>query len=189
VAAKKRPDARSGKRTTSKSKTSASKGSRPGKGAAESARSSARSTVSGPSRIVGSARASDAAEAKRLGTEAIASAFPFNAAKPSEFGDASGEPARGQALEPADPIVGASTLSEANASVKVGSGNPQISFNPGNGPLDRVRVDSGGRALTTNQGMVLLDSPEVAWRNASALIVRSVMEYRSPWTGAMECCH
>ena len=41
---------------------------------------------------------------------------------------------------------------------KVGSGNPQMSFNPGNGPLDRVRVDSGGRVLTTNQGVPVADN-------------------------------
>ena len=33
-----------------------------------------------------------------------------------------------------------------------------MSFNPGNGPLDRVRVDSGGRALTTNQGVPVADN-------------------------------
>ncbi len=55
-------------------------------------------------------------------------------------------------------MVSASTLSEVNASQKVGKGNPQLSFNPGNGPLDRVRVDSGGRPLTTNQGVPVADN-------------------------------
>jgi catalase len=41
---------------------------------------------------------------------------------------------------------------------KVGSGKPQVGFNPGNGPLDRVRVDSSGRALTTNQGVFIADN-------------------------------
>jgi catalase len=114
--------------------------------------------VSGPSRTAASVPTSDLASAKLLGTEALASEFPFNAAKPSEFGAAAAEPARGQAVEPGDPIVGASTLSESSASVKVGSGNPPLSFNPGNGPLDRVRVDSAGRALTTNQGVPIADN-------------------------------
>ena len=55
-------------------------------------------------------------------------------------------------------MVGGSTLSEVNASVKAGSGNPQVGFNPANGPLDRVRVDSSGRALTTNQGVPIADN-------------------------------
>ena len=46
----------------------------------------------------------------------------------------------------------------SNASPKVGSGNPQVSFNPGNGPLDRVRVDSADRVLTTNQGVPVADN-------------------------------
>ncbi|MBV9913087.1 MAG: catalase [Sinobacteraceae bacterium] len=100
----------------------------------------------------------DAATAKIAGTEAVASAFPFNAAKPTEFGEAAREPATGQALEPADPMIGASTLTETNASPKAGKGNPQLSFNPANGPLDRVRVDSTGRMLTTNQGVAIADN-------------------------------
>jgi len=102
--------------------------------------------------------ATDAATAKHAGTEAIASAFPFNAAKPSEFGDAARNPAQGRAVEPPHPLVSGSTLTEINASQKVGSGNPQMSFNPGNASLDRVRVDSGGRVLTTNQGVPVADN-------------------------------
>ncbi|MBK6805962.1 MAG: catalase [Betaproteobacteria bacterium] len=33
-----------------------------------------------------------------------------------------------------------------------------MSFNPGNASLDRVRVDSGGRVLTTNQGVPVADN-------------------------------
>ena len=33
-----------------------------------------------------------------------------------------------------------------------------MSFNPGNASLDRVRVDSGGRVLTTNQGVPIADN-------------------------------
>ena len=55
-------------------------------------------------------------------------------------------------------MVTGSTLSESNASEKVGSGNPQMGFNPGNASLDRVRVDSGGRVLTTNQGVPVADN-------------------------------
>ena len=90
------------------------------------------------------------------GTEALAAAFRFNEAKPSEFGE--GPPATGKAVEPPDPKIGSSTLTETNASPKVGSGNPQMSFNPGSGPLDRVRVDSSGQTLTTNQGVPVADN-------------------------------
>ena len=69
--------------------------------------------------------------AKVAGVEALAAAFPYNAAKPSEFGRPCVSPPRaskGQAAEPAEPSIGGSTLSETNASPKVGSGNPQASF-------------------------------------------------------------
>ena len=122
------------------------------------AMSSARSTVSGPTHKDNAGAINDLATAKIAGAEAVAASFPFNAAKPSEFGDAAMEPATGQSVEPPHPIVLGSTLTETNASVKVGSGNPQMSFNPTNGPLDRVRVDSGGRVLTTNQGVPVADN-------------------------------
>jgi len=133
--------------------------SRAAAGAAQDvARTSARSTVSGPAVRNGFQDVTDSATAKLAGTEAVSAAMPFNAAKPSEYGDASSVPAVGQSVTPPHPVVGASTLSESNPSEKVGSGNPQTSFNPGNGPLDRVRVDSSGRALTTNQGVFIADN-------------------------------
>ena len=125
---------------------------------AGSARSSARATVSGPTDKGGADAATDLATAKVAATEALAAAFPFNAAKPSEFGEAAARPARGQAAEPKHPLFGGSTLSETRSSPKVGSGNPQVSFNPTAGPLDRVRVDSSGQALTTNLGVPVADN-------------------------------
>ena len=122
------------------------------------AKSSARSTMSGPARKGTAADITDAATAKIAGTETLAASMPHNAAKPGEFGDAAMQPPTGQAVEPPHPMVTGSTLTETNASEKVGKGNPQISFNPGNGPLDRVRVDSGGRMLTTNQGVAVSDN-------------------------------
>jgi catalase len=129
---------------------------RPSKpGRAATAKTSARSTNSGPADNIDADAITDAATAKIAGVERVAAAFPFNAAKPSEF---TAEAAVGQTVEPPHPAVGGSTLTEANASVKVGNGNPQLSFNPGNGPLDRVRVDSSGRVLTTNQGVAVADN-------------------------------
>jgi catalase len=122
---------------------------------AMSAKTSARSTLSGPADNIDADGIMDAATAKLAGADMLAAAFPHNTAKPAEF---TGEPAVGQTVEPRDPAVTGSTLTEANASAKVGNGNPQMSFNPGNGPLDRVRVDSAGRVLTTNQGVPVADN-------------------------------
>ena len=127
-------------------------------GAADVAKTSARSTASGPAARPTVDAITDAATVKLVGTQTLAASFPFNAAKPSEFGDMAATPAQGQTVEPPHPSVGSSTLTETNASVKVGKGNPPLSFNPGNGPLDRVRVDSSGRVLTTNQGVPVADN-------------------------------
>jgi catalase len=120
--------------------------------------SSARATVSGPARKARSDGTRDRATEKLAGTEKLASAFPHNAAKPSEFGRLSARPATGQHHAPSNPIISGSSLSETNASPKVGGGNPQSGFNPAAGPLDRVRVDSGGQPLTTNQGVQVADN-------------------------------
>ena len=119
-------------------------------------KTSARSTVSGPARK--GAEAADAATAKAAGTEKVAAAFPFNATKPAEFGKASRQPVAGQSVKVSPPSVGASTLTEATASPKVGGGDPAAGLNMTNGPLDRIRVDSGGQALTTNQGVPIADN-------------------------------
>jgi catalase len=113
--------------------------------------------MSGPANK-SAAAINDAATAKVAGAELLAESMPHNAAKPGEFGDAAMQPPQGQSVEPPHPMVTGSTLTEVNASEKVGKGNPQLSFNPTVGPLDRVRVDSGGRALTTNQGVPIADN-------------------------------
>jgi catalase len=125
---------------------------------ADEARSSARSTLSGPARPPSPEQTTDAATAKRAGTEATAAAFPFNAAKPFEFSGDGQSPPVGQSVEPTDPRVAASTLTETNPSPKVGSGSPPLSFNPASASLNRVRVDSSGRALTTNQAVPVSDN-------------------------------
>jgi catalase len=130
---------------------------KPGVAASGTTRSSARSTVAGPAQRPGAAAASDAATAKLVGTEALAAQFPFNAAKPSEFGDPP-VAATGKSAPAPDLVVSASTLSENNASPKLGTGKPEVGRNPNSGPLDRVRVDSGGQALTTNQGVKVADN-------------------------------
>ena len=148
MAAKKTPSASTSKKPasgTSPSTTAATK-------------TSAGSTASGPARKGGAADITDAASAKLAGAEMLAGSMPHNRAKPGEFGDAAMQPPTGQTVEPPHPMVTGSTLTETNASEKVGKGNPQVSFNPSNGPLDRVRVDSSGRVLTTNFGVPVADN-------------------------------
>ena len=50
-----------------------------------------------------------------------------------------------------------STLSEATVSPKTG-GRARAGFNPGNEPLERVRVDSGDQTLTTNFAQPIADN-------------------------------
>ena len=101
----------------------------------------------------------DVVAEKAAGTQELASAFPFNANKAAEYDpDAALAPPEGPFLTPADPIVGASTVTERNGSDKAGSGGPTIGRNPTVGPLDRVRVDSTDRVLTTNQGVPIADN-------------------------------
>jgi catalase len=117
------------------------------------------SPVSAPtSRSGGRARppqTTQAAAAKISGTERLAEQFPFNAAKPSEFTPVAAPGARAR---PSSPQVGASTLSEDTESLKTGAGEPVVGLNRAAGPLDRVRVDSTGQALTTNQGVAVSDN-------------------------------
>jgi catalase len=102
---------------------------------------------------------SDALESKADATEGLALARPFNELKPAEFDPAAhAAPVEGPAFEPDDAAATGSTLSEANASAKVGTGDPVIGTNRAIGPLDRVRADSSGQALTTNQGVAVGDN-------------------------------
>jgi catalase len=92
------------------------------------------------------------------GTQALAAAMPFNTTKASEYGEPSRKPGVGAVAKPMDPAVGSSTITESVPSDKVGRGEPPAGVNPGNAPLDRVRVDSAGQRLTTNQGVPVADN-------------------------------
>ena len=119
----------------------------------------ARATVSGPAEPSLTPDSDDDLAAKVAGTEELAAAFPYNANKPLEYDpEAAVHPQPGSAVKAHDPIVGASTVTESNGSEKVGSGGPPIGQNKTVGPLDRVRVDSSGRALTTNLGVPVADN-------------------------------
>jgi catalase len=90
----------------------------------------------------------------------LAAEMPFNSTKPLEYGEAAYTPHPGETHAPSTPLATASTSTETIASPKVGDGQPDIGDNPLSGPLDRVRVDDSGRALTTNQGVPVADNQD-----------------------------
>ena len=121
------------------------------------AKAAARNTDSGPARIPPAAGGDVLAE-KMAQTEALAAAMPFNATKPAEHGFANAtRPQQGATAEPASRLPTGSTLSEENGTEKTGSVAPE-GVNATIEPLDRVRVDSSGRMLTTNQGVAVADN-------------------------------
>jgi catalase len=102
----------------------------------------------------------------------LAAQMPFNRTKPLEYGENAVTPHAGATETPSTPLATASTATENIASPKVGDGTPDIGRNPLKGPLDRVRVDSSGRTLTTNQGVKVGDnqhSLKIGLRGPTAL--------------------
>lgn len=124
-------------------------------------KSSARATVSGPAMTPEEARplATDQLASKMVETAQLAASFPYNEAKPAEYDpERATNPPAGLTASPAHHWVLASTLTESSESPKVGDGAQSLGTNPTNGPLDRVRVDSSGQMLTTNQGVAVSDN-------------------------------
>ncbi len=160
------------KRTTLRGKRT---GERSGRGGEPKPAPFAKNTMSGPS-VSGNAKArakpSDAvpppvvdaakeplAVRKLKATEQLAGAMPHNRHKAAEYQlDSASAPPEGEQVKPTDPLAGASTTTEDAASEKLGDGEPPAGENPTTGPLQRVRVDSGGQALTTNQGVPISDN-------------------------------
>jgi len=139
----------------------------PAKGALNPAAiGSASSTIAGPAHGPDDAAVAalkqpsiQALAARQAGTQKLARAMPANPLKPTDHGlDRGHAPLEGPVVKPPSDAVGASTLSEANESSKVGSGTPVPGFNANQGPLDTARVDSTGQALTTNQGVLVADN-------------------------------
>jgi catalase len=117
-----------------------------------------RATVSGPAEPDRSGAGDVTAERAAVAQD-VASAFAFNPIKAAEFDrNAAVNPPEGASVEASDPIAGASTVSEMHGSEKVGSGGPTIGRNQTIAPLDRVRVDSTSRRITTNQGVPVGDN-------------------------------
>ncbi|MDQ3170362.1 MAG: catalase [Acidobacteriota bacterium] len=126
---------------------------------AKSKRSS-RATVSAPSKPVPSgSEPNDDLSVKFAGTQELAAAMPFNTTKAAEYDpNAATNPPVGDTVDPVDPLITASTVSEINGSDKLGSGSPTLGTNKTIGTLDRVRVDSAERVLTTNLGVPVADN-------------------------------
>ena len=124
------------------------------------AKAVSRSTVSGSRKGTAPARNEDPAARKMAATDALATAFPFNEAKASEYGEGVVEADEGAHVPPKDYTVTGSTLTETASSGKVGAGDPTVIVgnNPTVLPLDRVRVDATGQGLTTNQGVPVADN-------------------------------
>ncbi|WP_353149686.1 catalase [Pollutimonas bauzanensis] len=102
--------------------------------------------------------ATQAALKQALAKGATVDALPFNRDKPMEYGvDNAHKPPTGNHVEPPSPMVTASTLSEVNETEKVG-GKAAAGINAAGGELARVRADSSGQALTTNQGVKVSDN-------------------------------
>jgi len=99
-----------------------------------------------------------AAEIQAAAVQSLTAGMPHNANKRKEFGrDNAVAPSAGQTIEPSSDLASASTVSEGNRSAKTG-GKPASDLAPGAASLDRVRVDNGGQALTTNQGVAVGDN-------------------------------
>lgn len=109
---------------------------------------------------------------KMIASGALAASLPDNPNKAAEY---SGDPyalPEGAHGGSSSTLATASTVTETIASPKVGDGHPQIGVNPTVGSLDRVRVDSGGQVLTTNQGVAIADnqnSLKIGLRGPTAL--------------------
>ena len=130
---------------------------------------SAPSTTALPDPGASSAPNAQALVAKVAATSATTAAVPFNEAKPSEFCP---HAARGKTVDTKDGQGTGSTVTEVNGSEKTGSGTPMLGVNAAIGPLDSVRADSSGQALTTNQGVTIADnqnSLKVGVRGPTAL--------------------
>ncbi|MET0541162.1 MAG: catalase HPII, partial [Variovorax sp.] len=125
----------------------------------DAAHAAARNTDSGPAQPAPPAAGKgDAPTQKMIDTQALASSMPANPNKPLEYGEANAlaTPA-GATSSPPSRLPTGSTLSEQNFSDKTGTMALE-GVNATIDTLDRVRVDSTGQVLTTNQGVPVADN-------------------------------
>ena len=144
--------------SVSKTRKSKSNSRAADSGKKRSSKGASRSTVSGPARPEPGGDAKDRLEQRMEATQALAASMPYNRAKASEHGDAARQPVPGETVEPNTPDATGSTITETQNSPKVGDGMPMLGINRSDGSLDRVRVDSAARPLTTNQGVAIADN-------------------------------
>ncbi len=124
---------------------------------AVAAQAAARNTDSGPGQPA-PVEVDDLAATKMSETQELAAAMPYNSTKALEHGTENGLATNpGITATPASRLPTASTLSEAEANSK--TGGPSLEgVNNTIDALERVRVDSSGRVLTTNQGVPIADN-------------------------------
>ena len=136
------------------------------------------STVSGPSKdsmpksLGKNSETPAALLQKMVASVVLAAEMADNPNKAMEYGQGPNAAPEGEHRKPASPLVGASSVSESESSPKLGAGVPAIGLNATIGSLDRVRVDSEGQTLTTNQGVPVADnqhSLKIGLRGPTAL--------------------
>ncbi|HLW04323.1 MAG TPA: catalase [Azoarcus sp.] len=87
----------------------------------------------------------------------LANDMPTPQNKDKEYGADAATPPRGQSVEADDESALVSTLSEQNESDKTGA-KATLGHNAVSGGLPRVRADSKGQVMTTNQGVPVADN-------------------------------
>ncbi|RYF08978.1 MAG: catalase [Comamonadaceae bacterium] len=124
---------------------------------AVAAQAAARNTDSGPGRPA-PVDVDDPAAAKASHTQELVAAMPYNSTKALEHGMENGlAPNPGITASPGSRLPTASTLTENDSNAKTGS-TAADGVNNTIDSLERVRVDSTGRVLTTNQGVPIADN-------------------------------
>ena len=100
----------------------------------------------------------DLEKIKLAHTQNLAQLVSHNLIKDKEYGYANAvSPAKGSTVNSESKLVSSSTVSEETTNPKVGTAGTQ-GVNALIDSLDRVRVDSTGRTLTTNHGVAIADN-------------------------------
>jgi catalase len=100
----------------------------------------------------------DQEKAKSTQTQNLAKSITHNVIKSKEYGYANAvSPPQGPTTPLESMLVSASTLTEDNRNLKLGTAGLE-GINATIDSLDRVRVDSSGRVLTTNHGVAIADN-------------------------------
>lgn len=122
-----------------------------------STKAAARNSSSGPTHP-GKGPDGDAPSQRASDKQALSAAMVYNENKLTETGRATAvSPPPGESVEAPSRLATGSTLSENNTSDKTGTSAPD-GVNATIDSLDRVRVDSSGQVLTTNQGVAIADN-------------------------------